>query len=78
MTELERLRAALEAIANAEIPGVSGGPNGASVEVAEFARRALADATRATDEHGFLPGERGDPESQRSYFAGDADTGRYR
>jgi hypothetical protein len=28
-----RYRAALEAIANAEIPGVSGGPNGASREV---------------------------------------------
>src|SRR2546429_467049 len=40
-TETERLRAALAAIANAEIPGVSGGLNGATREVAEFARRAL-------------------------------------
>lgn len=39
----DRMRSALEAIANAEIPGVSGGPNGASVEVMEFARRALDD-----------------------------------
>ncbi len=34
-------RAALEAIANSEIPGVSGGPHGPSREVMEFARRAL-------------------------------------
>jgi hypothetical protein len=38
-----RLRAALEAIANSEIPGVSGGPNGPSVEVMDFAQRALED-----------------------------------
>lgn len=31
----------------------------------------------ATDDRGFLPGEREDPEGYRSYYAGDADTGRY-
>lgn len=35
------LRSALEAIANAEIPGVSGGPHGASLQVMEFAQQAL-------------------------------------
>jgi hypothetical protein len=36
-----RAEGALSAIANAEIPGVSGGPHGASAQVVEFAKRAL-------------------------------------
>jgi hypothetical protein len=36
------LRVALERIANSEIPGVSGGPNGPSAQVMEFAQTALA------------------------------------
>lgn len=36
-----RLRVALERIANSEIPGVSGGPNGPSAQVMEFAAAAL-------------------------------------
>lgn len=46
MNAKARYRAALEAIANAAIPGVSGGPNGASAEVMEFARRALREPCR--------------------------------
>jgi hypothetical protein len=39
--QVDLLRAALVAIANSEIPGVSGGPAGPSLEVMEFARQAL-------------------------------------
>ena len=41
VAEIERLERALHAIATATIPGVSGGPDGGSALVCEFARRAL-------------------------------------
>ena len=59
------IRQALEAIANSEIPGVSGGPHGPSLQVMEFAQRAL----RLAD---------GEPSRDAETFIGDSHAGRAR
>lgn len=71
-----RYRAALEAIANAEIPGVSGGRNGASVEVMAFAQYALREpcATCNVDSDGtrIYPDGEGALDCPNCYGTGEA------